>query len=144
MLYSPLISSDHSQSTVGQLWCHGRHRKEGIMDTVVIGGRKFQLVSHLHYGEASIPFDVMLGRAQIFHAEATEKDGQHLLKNQTDIPAEWGKRHIVCSRWCNDNYTEINTLTWDETSGWYVLPFSPEKDSEFSGELFILLKPLLA
>ena len=79
-----------------------------------ISGRVYELMPFLKEGESSIKGDVMVRRAKKFKANLGKKDGQFILKHQTEIPSEYqGKFYLVLTAWRRPSFPRgVAYLRW--------------------------------
>lgn len=81
---------------------------------ITVGGVTYEVVSFLQDGEDAVRGTTMISRARTEWATVGQKDGEYILANQGDIPAEFDKIDFVCADWMGaycDSRTPIAFLS---------------------------------
>ena len=89
--------------------------KQLLPDTMTVGGRTYKIISFPHEEEKLDDGNTMVNRAKELKANLDEKEGQHILDHQGDIPAQLrGKVLFVFTDWRHPVYSEeIACVCWD-------------------------------
>ncbi|MEK7065347.1 MAG: hypothetical protein AAB963_02785 [Patescibacteria group bacterium] len=90
--------------------------------TMTVGGRVYDILSFLRGNEKFVNGHIMVERAEEMGANLGKDDGEHLLKNQGDIPVELrGKVVFIFTNWRHpDDSEDVAYVYWGEDSQRWV------------------------
>ena len=90
--------------------------------TMTVGGRVYDILGFLRGNEKFVNGHIMVKRAEEMGANLGKEDGEHLLKNQGDIPVELrGKVVFIFTNWRHpDDSEDVAYVYWGEDSQRWV------------------------